>query len=315
MNTEWGLTALGIGVCAIVLVVLAVLYLNFARNGKPVPGNWLAGIFDWNREVIEAAETPFAKLAIFVLPILSPIVPAFMTALHVYKLMGVIFPGAELQGVRMAMAGIVGVVLELLGYVGAVAFIQAIGLFVKEKSIAHAVPIGTTGLAYGFYIVAMILINFQLGEYFDTPEIVNKIVGLLSLITVPSGLLAANHLTQKEDNEQAYTLRQEQREDRLKEKAMKRGFNIFGGGDSTPAPRKPHKEKPASHFKDRIPVMLDEHYASKGKVMELTEITAELKINHARNKGFVHTQRKEWAAARGISLEKPKKGDGFTIPR
>ena len=52
---------------------------------------WLANIFIKQREIIEAAETPFAKLAVFILPILAPAVPAFMTVLHVYQLLDKIF--------------------------------------------------------------------------------------------------------------------------------------------------------------------------------------------------------------------------------
>jgi len=48
---------------------------------------WLANFFNKQREIIEAAETPFSKLAIFILPILAPSVPAFMTGLHLYKLL------------------------------------------------------------------------------------------------------------------------------------------------------------------------------------------------------------------------------------
>lgn len=264
--------------------------------------NWLARFFDWNREVIEAAETPAAKLAIFILPMLSPIVPAFMTGLHIFKLMYIIFDfGTWMPYVSMAMAVIVGVVLELIGYVGVVAFIQ--NLYKKRWASA-----AVNGIAYLFYLYAMFQINYFLGKYFETPDIVNNIVGFLSFITVPTGLIAADHLSRKAESEEKAVLRSEDKDFRLKKQALKSGFNIFGGGAET-TPKRDPKEKHASDHKERIPVMLQEHYEKTGKVLELTDITAKLKLDHSKNKGFVSTERTKWMAKNGI--EKPSKPLGF----
>lgn len=269
--------------------------------------NWLANIFDWNRQVIEAAETPFAKLAIFVLPILSPLVPAFMTGLHVFKLMHVIFDfGENTYQVSMSMAVVVGVVLELIGYVGAISFVRDVYEFVKTRTLEYLVPAVINGFAYAFYLVTMYLINFRLGSYFQTPEIVNQIVGLLSFITVPTGLLAANHLSKKERDEVLEKRHQEKREDKLKVNAMKNGLNPFQTGQSAPETPRKTSERHASDYKDRIPVMLQEEYSKNGRVMELTEITAKLKLDHGRNKGFVSTERSKWMQKNGIG--KPSAG-------
>src|SRR3990172_4557819 len=115
--------------------------------------NRLAKFFDTNREIIEAAETPFAKLVIFILPIIAPSVPAFMTGLHLYKLFLEIFTFAGADRVSLAMWGIVSLVLEMLGYVGAISFIQAIFRWVKHKNSLYAIPAMLNGLAYVFYLV------------------------------------------------------------------------------------------------------------------------------------------------------------------
>lgn len=282
--------------------------------------NWLAKIFDWNREVIESAETPFAKLAIFILPILSPIVPAGMTGLHVYKLMEVIFNFGEWSySIWVTGAILVGVVLELLGYVGAISFIKAVYRWVKFPNWPHFIRAVGDGFSYIFYLLAMVLINFFLGNYFGTPGIINTIVGLLSFITVPTGLLAANHLSEKMEAEEGANLRKEQ-EDRearkradeqdfkLKKQALKKGINIFGVQDEQ-KPTKDRKQKHASDFKEQIPVMLQNEYNKNGRIMELTEITAKLKLDHGSNKGFVSTERTKWMAQNGI--EKPSKPMGF----
>src|SRR5574341_1705305 len=85
---------------------------------------WLAHFLNKQREIIEAAETPFAKLAIFILPILAPLVPAFLTGLHIFKLLQEIFTFQNANSVTWTLSIIVSVVLEMLGYVGAISFIH-----------------------------------------------------------------------------------------------------------------------------------------------------------------------------------------------
>lgn len=189
----------------------------------------LADFFNKQRELIEAAETPFAKLAIFILPILSPMVPATLTGMHLYQLFLEIFtfPGAEVFA-RIS-ATIPAIVLELLGYVGAISFIQALFKWIESRyeddGDKFLVPAVLNFFAYVFYLTSMWLINVRLGEYFGTPSIVNSIVGLLSFITVPTSLLAANHLAIKDHEVKETTLRQEKSDYRLKKAMIDKGMN------------------------------------------------------------------------------------------
>ena len=191
--------------------------------------NKLAEFFNRQRELIEAAETPFAKLAIFILPILSPMVPATLTGMHLYQLFLEIFnfPGSDVFGVISSV--IPSIVLELLGYVGAISFIQALFRWIEGRYDVDGdkflVPAVLNFLAYVFYLAAMWMINVSLGEYFGTPTIVNSIVGLLSFITVPTSLLAANHLAIKDHDNKEERIRQEKREDKLKKKMIDSGMN------------------------------------------------------------------------------------------
>lgn len=263
--------------------------------------NWLAKIFDWNREVIEAAETPFAKLAVFVLPILAPIVPAFFTGLHIFKMLLELFVFQYATQASGVIAIITALVLEMLGYVGAILFVQSLFSWIKTKEDRYILPFALNGGAYIFYLIAMWLINLQLGKYFGTPPIVNNIIGLLSFITIPTGLIAANHLSQKGDIEQNNTLRQEKREDKLKMKALDRGINIFQSSvssvaDTTSTQR---REKHASDYQDKIIVMLEAEYANTGKILSPSGICRTLKIDVERNKGHVYRITKRWQETLG----------------
>jgi len=187
----------------------------------------LAQFFIRQREIIEEAELPFAKLAIFILPILAPLVPAVMTGLHMFKLLSEIFVFSGSEYVVIGLSIVVGLVLELLGYVGAISFIRAVFDLVRKGKDEYLLPAGLTGLAYLFYLVAMFMINVKLGEYFGEQKIVTQIVGMLSFVTVPTGLLAATHLSSKENKEEDRSMYLEKKDERLKKTALKNGINIF----------------------------------------------------------------------------------------
>jgi len=121
------------------------------------------------------------------------------------------------------MSAIVAVVLEMLGYVGAISFIQSLFRWVRTREDRYILPFALNGFAYLFYLLAMYLINVQLGVYFQTPTIINNIIGLLSFVTVPTSLLAANHLSQKEEKEEDYVVRQERRQDSMERYKIKHG--------------------------------------------------------------------------------------------
>ena len=206
--------------------MLGSLTKTFNREIK-MRTTWLAGFFDKQREIIEAAETPFAKLAVFILPILAPTVPATMTGLHVYKLLLEMFTFSGAKAWAFILSVVVALVLEMLGYVGAVTSIQSLFRWIRTRQDEFILPFALNGLAYVFYLTAMWQINVQLGKYFNTPPIINNVIGLLSFITVPTGLLAANHLSQKEYMDESKELRLERREERMEKYKIKHG--AFGG--------------------------------------------------------------------------------------
>ncbi len=284
----------------------------------------LAEKFTRWRVTVEAAETPFAKLAIFILPIIAPIVPALFTAIHVYKMLLDLFAGIP-QGVAIGLAGIVALVLELLGYVGAITFIQSLYEWLKTRdSDQYLVPVVLNFFAYAFYLIIMFLANYQLGIYFKTPEVMNTIIGILSFMTVPTSLLAANHLTRRQEEEKEQKnlelensreerdrleqekIRKEQAEFKLKAKALKQGINVFQqpamvtNEQAVPQVevREP-KVKKASDYKEPIWEYLDQQYA-KGSVPGVKQITERFKLPYDKAKGFVSTQRTLWAKNRGV---------------
>ena len=185
----------------------------------------LAEFFNRQREVIEAAEQPFAKLAVFVLPILAPTIPAFVTSLHMYQLFIEILTFNNKHIAAFIVSSASGLVLEMLGYVGAINFIKSLFDYVRRRRDEYLLPLALNFSAYAFYLAAMYLINVKLGQYFEVAPIVSAIIGLLAFITVPTGLLAANHLSVIDVKDEEERLRQEKRQDKLNNKLIKAGID------------------------------------------------------------------------------------------
>ena len=156
--------------------------------------NFIADIFNWVRETLEAAESPFVLFALIILPILAPLVPAIVTGLRL----------RDELGFDPWIAYTTSGVLELLGYVGAIAFIKAISRLGRGGGVLSVLM---TGLAYGFYVYAMYAINVRLGELAGDSAVVNQVFAILSFLTVPTGLLAAEHINERDRKEEEERLR------------------------------------------------------------------------------------------------------------
>lgn len=260
--------------------------------------NWLANIFIWQKEVIESAETPFSKLAIFVLPIVAPLVPAFMTGLQLFKLFIKLFTFKYALEISATMAFTIAIVLELLGYVGAITFIRSLFRLIKnEKKDSYWLPVLLNGSAYVFYVAIMWLINFKLGEYFQTASIINSIFGFLSLITIPTGLLAANHLSQKDEDEIEERNNDKKRIERLQKYAIAHGMNpqlVIENDRIKRAAKVNNNQKPASFYQDKMNMFISDVYNNTGSVPNVITIVKKFNLDYNRSKGFVSGLRMRW---------------------
>ena len=165
----------------------------------------------------------------------------------------------------------------------------------------------------------MFLINYKLGEYFNTPPIVNTIVGSLSFITVATGLLAADHLAERQDEEKEDKIRGENNDFKLRKMAVKNGWNPFTGGN--PQPQAPtsgkYKDKPASHYKDKIRDMLQEEYNRSRTVLTPRQVTDKLnkpveRLNHNNSKGYISGEIGRWCDENHIP--RPKDAKSGNVP-
>lgn len=273
--------------------------------------NFLANIFKWSSEVVESAESPFARLAAFLLPILAPITPAFLTSLRLYGLFLDLTNETGLPSqVALVGAVITALVLEILGYVGTIAMVRFIYKWIKTKEDEYLIPTVMTGIAYVFYLGIMYLVNVQLTS--PTPN-TTAIFGLLGFLTIPAGLIFATNLVTSEEDKNDYILRQEKREDRLKSKALKSGINVFSKDvsfiDSSPSPisQRQEKTKYGSDYKDKVFVMLDETWIKEKRILSPSEITERVNKKYKTEfingnvKGFWSRTTSEWKEKNNIT--------------
>lgn len=260
--------------------------------------NFLKRMFEWSDEVVDAAQSPAAKLASTLLPILAPIVPAFITGIRLHGMYVELIAGRFPDGLATFGAVITALVLELLGWVGTIALVRNIYQWVKIRQDEYLIPASLSFLAYVIYIADMFAINSQKTS-------VDNVFLFLSLFSVPAGFMFAVMLVTNEDRRDAYQIRQEQREDRLKKAALKAGYNPF-----TPVLNQqvvPQiREKVASDYKDYAFELLDAEWKRNNHTLSPRELTTlvnknkRVNLDHSKCKGTWSNFTKEWKQSRGL---------------
>lgn len=241
--------------------------------------NFLASFFQSFREVVENAETPFAKLAIVILPIIAPLVPALLTGIRMQILLLNLIGDKLDKNFASGGAFTISVVLELLGYVGAVMFVRSIYNLIKNKSLEYYLPVFLTAIAYIFYLADMYAINVQLNN--DVPN-TTVVFGLLSFMTVPTGLLAATSINERQEKEQEYETRQEQRQDKMERFRIKHTGSKTTSESNMEVPKQFQNNngtmgRPSIH-QERVFSFMEQYYQSTKKVATFTEVMTSLNL-------------------------------------
>jgi len=178
-----------------------------------VSGRFLKSFIEWITSVIQTADTSLVLLILVVLPLLVPAVPAYVTYKNLFEQMGFDKPIAILGGVT----------IELLGYAGALLTLKAItDLIENSKSTMLRWVAGINGMAYLFYLVAVVGINVMLDQKAGKDSTYVFVIALLCLLSVPSGLLSATRIVGKEKKEEEQETRLEEETREEKEKRERR---------------------------------------------------------------------------------------------
>lgn len=256
-------------------LLVGVLYLASLK----IPlRNILNFIFRLLSDLIGDAEKSFQDLLMAIVPYAVPIIPAYLTIDHVERYMD--FP--------TWVAWTAGFVVETFGLVAVTTAIKFYYHNAKYASAQNKAPFVPALLTYVFYVAIVITVNVILEVVSGSRSgAVILTIALFSLLSIPSGVLIAIRTQYSQ----------------VLEAIEERYSKGKGGGskpEQVPSPSGAYSQKPASHYRDKITAMLEAEYSKSKNVLTPKQITSRLKIDHARNKGYVSTLTKEWRTGKGI---------------
>lgn len=260
-----------------ILVVMAFIVYSVKRVGG------LGAVFSNSIKLVNGAEGAWMNFISAIVPYGVSFIPASMTYDHVISQLNF----------SPALAWDAGIVIELFGVVAMhtiIKFWQNNKKYTSEKSEKKA-PLGLAIFSYSFYLAIVLIVNVVLEIMAGQKDFWGILaIALFSLLGIPSGVLVA--------------IRSQHQEMLVNRFVRPSGGNL----PVVPQEIKERRQKKASAYKAKMLSMLDEAYDKNGHVLELTEITAKLKLDHDKAKGFVSTTRTEWMNSKGIQKPASKKG-------
>ena len=239
--------------------------------------NPLAAFFQLVSNTINGAEKALLDFLSALVPWAVPVIPAYLTFYHTQNQMG--FP----EWVAWTAAFVV----EALGLSSVATAIRFYRNNQRYKDPKNHAPFKLAVSIYVFYIVVVLVVNVIL-EWVAGARTgwIILAIALFSLLSFPSGVLISIRTQYAE---------------MLEERGQR-----YSHVPAEPAEVHSRRTKPASAYRDQIIALLDAEYAKSKQVLTPKAITAQLKLDHARSKGFVSTLTSQWKAGKG-------NGNGFTF--
>lgn len=250
---------------------------------------WLIRTLEYITKVINQGEETVINAVSTIVPWLVPVVPAYLTYKHAINPVELALP----EWVAIC----IGFVVESLGLTSMYRIFQFQEYNRKYKDDGKKAPVIYPVLTYVFYLVVILLVNVVLDTQngVKTSNIIS--IGLLSLLSIPAGILISVQAQHTERKAEAEHRRAEQR--KLREEAKKARAEAEAKAKSTPAPQ----GKNASDFKVDIWALLERTWAEEHRVLAPKEISVALQLEHDRAKGYISTQTYLWMEQNGISRQ------------
>lgn len=259
--------------------------------------NWLANIFTWVHEVVAEADKPISLVVMVLLPFISPLLPALITADSLQKFMKF----------DPSWSWIAVIAFEMTGYLGMISFVGAMMKLTKNVDQNQIQPLTWNRNfqmgAYATYLITLLTSNVILEIVNGVPLANVAVIFCLTIgLSVSAGILNASRIYDRNEKEDSFVIRQEKRQDKMKALALKAGINVFQ--QNVPLvledQQRQRKEKHASDYEDKIISMLENEYVKSGNVLSPSGICHALKIDVDRNKGHVFRITKRWKEDKGV---------------
>lgn len=249
---------------------------------------WLIRSLEYLTKVINQGEETVINAISTIVPWLVPIVPAYLTYKHAVSPTELAFPNW--------VAICVGLVVESLGLTSMYRIFQFQEFNRKYKDNAKKAPVVYPVLTYVFYLVIILLVNVVLDYQngINTSHILA--VGLLSLLSVPAGILIsvqAQHTERRSEAERLRAERKKEREESRRNRDEDKLNETFRKAAQVSAPK-------ASDYKAQIWELLEQVWNTENRVLAPKEISLAFGLDHNNSKGYISTQTKLWLQQKGM---------------
>lgn len=269
---------------------------NEEKDWKDLIGNFFQGLAD----LIDRAGEPIFSFIAVVVPFIAPVVIAQITATAM--VVGNIL--------NQSQADQLAYVLEGIGIVGLSGLVIAIDKWIKsnnEKMDSMIILLGAIDITYFLFLVSVNVMLDRQNPAISTTQLVIK--ALVCLVPLMAGgiygyyrIIHKDKIARNEQKKEAYTIRQENREDKLKKTALENGINIFGtNANSTENKdqgkkqiRVKRKGKNASFFGRKMDAFLTDAWEQERRVPTVIEIATKFKLDYNRSKGYISGKRKKF---------------------
>lgn len=249
---------------------------------------WLIKALEYLTNLVNQGEETVINAVSTIVPWLVPVVPAYLTYEHALNKSELGFP----QWVAIC----VGIVVESLGLTSMYRIFQFQEYNRKYKDDGKKAPVHYPILTYVFYLIVILLVNVVL-DWQNGVKSSNIIaIGLLSLLSIPAGILISVQAQHTERKAEAERLRAERRKEREEAKRLKAEA---AKAEQVKAPA-PSGNK-ASDYKIDIWNLLEQVWQDEHRVLAPKEISTALKLDHNNSKGYISTQTSLWKQQNNIS--------------
>lgn len=236
--------------------------------------------------VNQGEETVITFVSTF-LPWIVPLVPAYTTYSHAIKPNELNFPPL------IALA--VGASVEGLGLTSMYRMFQMLEHNRKYKDAKQKSPWWIPAMTYLMYLAIVLSVNVVMDYSTGVPWDKLITIGLLSVLSVPAGILIATTAIHNERVLEHQKVLAERRENRKQNRE-----NRSQVPEPVPQNRSGSGE-PASRFREQIWGILEQHWEQQHEVATTAYIADKLNLDKHRAKSYIWGQRNEWMTARGIA--------------
>lgn len=253
----------------------------------------------WLTQKIKDGEETGITFMSTVVPWIVPLIPAYMTYSHAINPKELAFP--------WPIALCAGISVEALGLTSMYRTFQFLEHNRKYSDSKKKSPWAIPALMYVLYLVDVLSINVVQDIAIGEPTNRVWVVAMLSLLSIPAGVLIAVTAVHNERVSEHQKVLTEQRENRAKNrenrKAVPEPVLRTGGGSENGSDG---SGEPASRFREPIWRFLEQVWELEHRIPGTTEIVDALnqagaKLDKHKSKSYIWGQTNEWKIARGLT--------------